>query len=120
MGYIKTGYNPGYLITSTYHHYFTPSVNFLFGGQSHYCEVGAAFMLDFFYDKTVTSILIPSGYHYQHDKGSFLFHIAPSPHIGYRYQPQQGGFLFRIAYTPLFTEWYLWHYWCGISFGYTF
>ena len=87
---------------TTHYFYFTPETNFLFGGKSHYCEAGTAFM---------TGI--------SNKRVGFF----PSGRIGYRYQPQKGGFLFRIAYTPIFREdsWVGFNYLLfGISFGYIF
>jgi hypothetical protein len=101
ISYFQTGYNPdGQGAITIHNYYFTPEVNFLFGGKSHYCEIGTALMVDFFSNET---------------------DFVPSPRIGYRYQPPKGGFLFRIAYTPLFTEHLPFkYYWGGVSFGYIF
>jgi hypothetical protein len=73
-------------------YYLTPSMNFLYGKNSHHLEAGISVLL--------------------------IGAAIPSVRFGYRYQPVKGGFLFRIAFTPLLIGG-MPVPWGGLSFGYT-
>jgi hypothetical protein len=74
-------------------YYLTPSLNFLYGRNSHHLEAG------------INVLLIGA--------------TIPSLRFGYRYQPVKGGFLFRVAFTPILLAG-MPIPWGGLSLGYTF
>jgi hypothetical protein len=87
-------------------------VNYLFGKEKHFFEVGVG-----------TTMLIVSD-----SNGSFSpvgdrnrgtgFTGAMS--LGYRLEPTDGGFMFRAGLTPIFSSDTFWPIYPQVSFGYAF
>ncbi len=85
------------------------SINYLFGKQNHFLELGAGLT----YASAASYDFVNDG---SSGSGSTIFeHI----NLGYRYQPATGGFFARVGMSPLFFEGeYITSYYLG--FGYAF
>lgn len=86
-------------------------LNYLFGKDKHYFEVGAGATL---LVASTSSDFGPVG---SREKGSAFIGTMS---FGYRLEPQEGGFLFRAGITPIFDRTSFFPFWPQISFGYAF
>lgn len=86
-------------------------VNYLFGKDKHYFEVGAG--TTFLAASTPTEF----GSIDTREKGSAFIGTMS---FGYRLEPQNGGFMFRAGITPLFDGTSFFPFWPQVSFGYSF
>lgn len=86
-------------------------VNYLFGKDKHYFEVGAG--TAFLAASTPTQF----GSIDTREKGSAFIGTMS---FGYRLEPQNGGFMFRAGITPLFDGTSFFPFWPQVSFGYSF
>lgn len=87
-------------------------INYLFGKDKHYFEVGAGATL--ITASTNSSDFGPIG---SREKGSTFIGTMS---FGYRLEPQQGGFLFRAGITPIFDRTSFFPFWPQVSLGYAF
>ncbi|WP_373494282.1 hypothetical protein [Aquiflexum sp.] len=86
-------------------------VNYLFGHNKHFFEVGAG--------ATLLAASAPSSFGPidSKEKGSaFLGTMS----FGYRLEPTNGGFLFRAGISPIFDRSSFFPFWPQVSFGYAF
>ncbi len=86
-------------------------VNYLFGRDKHYFEVGAGATL------LAASADSNFGPIDSKEKGSTFIGTMS---FGYRLEPQEGGFLFRAGITPIFDRSSFFPFWPQVSFGYAF
>ncbi len=86
-------------------------VNYLFGKDKHYFEVGAGATL---LSAAASSDFGPVG---SGEKGSTFIGTMS---LGYRLEPLDGGFTFRAGITPLFDRSTFFPFWPQVSFGYAF
>ena len=95
------------------------ALNYLFGKQKHYFELGAG--ATYFYDfKTDYSLLFNEEPPYISAKLSkFGSGVIGTFSAGYRYQPLKGGFTFRAGNSIIFKKDFL-PLWPYVSVGYTF
>lgn len=86
-------------------------VNYLFGKEKHYFEVGGG----------ATYVFASTGNNFgpmmEKDSGSALLGTL---NLGYRFQPADGGIMFRGGLTPFFGAGNFWPFWPQASIGYTF
>lgn len=86
-------------------------VNYLFGKDKHYFEVGAGATL---LSAAASSDFGPVG---SGEKGSTFIGTMS---LGYRLEPLDGGFTFRAGITPIFDRTTFFPFWPQVSFGYAF
>lgn len=86
-------------------------INYLFGRDKHYFEVGAGATL---LTASTSSDFGPIG---SRESGSAFIGTMS---FGYRLEPQNGGFLFRAGITPIFDRSSFFPFWPQVSFGYAF
>ena len=65
----------------------TAQINYLYGKNNNYLELGAGYTITWFYPGSEVSIW-----------------KAVPIRIGYRHQKERGGFFWKIAFTPLFGD----------------
>ncbi|MBS9523044.1 hypothetical protein KI659_03350 [Litoribacter alkaliphilus] len=88
-------------------------VNYLFGHEKHFFEVGIGATIVAGSAETDNGFG-PVG---ERDRASGAFGTMS---IGYRLEPTDGGFLFRAGITPVFDSTVFWPLWPQLSFGYAF
>jgi len=81
-------------------------VNYLFGKNGHFLELGAGGGFYRFPDNIVGD----------YDYEGF---IGATFSVKYRWQPPEGGFMFTVGWTPILTNESA-PYWMGIGFGHAF
>ncbi|MFN3999951.1 hypothetical protein [Algoriphagus sp.] len=86
-------------------------VNYLFGRDKHYFEVGAGATL------LTASAFSNFGPVDSRESGSAFIGTMS---LGYRLEPLNGGFSFRAGITPIFDRKSFFPFWPQISFGYAF
>jgi len=87
-------------------------VNYLFGKEKHFFEVGVG--TTFLVASESNGTYGPVG---DRERGTGFIGAMS---LGYRMEPTDGGFMFRAGLTPIFSSSTFWPLWPQVSFGYAF
>jgi len=87
-------------------------VNYLFGKEKHFFEIGVGTTFLAASDNSAT--IGPVG---DRERDSAFIGTMS---LGYRLEPTDGGFTFRAGITPFFDSSIFWPLWPQVSFGYAF